>query len=34
MSEVHSGAGGRLTLAAAPTLAIMALTTSVVGGDP
>ncbi len=34
MSEVHSGAVGWLSLAAAPTFAIMALTTGILGGSP
>ena len=34
MSEVHSGAVGWLSLAAAPTFAIMALTTGILGGGP
>jgi hypothetical protein len=34
MSAVHSGASGWLTLAAAPTFAMMALTTAVLGGGP
>ena len=34
MSEVHSGGGGWLTLAAAPTFAMMALTTSILGHGP
>ncbi len=34
MSEVHSATGGWLTLAAAPTFAIMALTTGVLGDGP
>ena len=33
MSEVHSGAAGWLSLAAAPTFAIMALT-GILGGGP
>jgi hypothetical protein len=33
-SEVHSGAVGWLSLAAAPTFAIMALTTGILGGGP
>jgi len=34
MSEAHSGAVGWLSLAAAPTFAIMALTTGILGGGP
>ena len=34
MSEVHSGAVGWLSFAAAPTFAIMALTTGIIGGSP
>ena len=34
MSEVHAGAVGWLSLAAAPTFAIMALTTGILGGGP
>jgi hypothetical protein len=34
ISEVHSGAVGWLSLAAAPTFAIMALTTGILGGGP
>jgi hypothetical protein len=34
MSEVHSGAVGWLSLAAAPTFAIMALTTGILGSSP
>jgi hypothetical protein len=34
MSEVHSGAVGWLSLAAAPTFAIMALTTGILGAGP
>jgi hypothetical protein len=33
MSEIHSGAVGWLSLAAAPTFAIMALTTGILGGQ-
>jgi hypothetical protein len=34
MIEVHSGAVGWISLAAAPTFAIMALTTGILGGSP
>jgi hypothetical protein len=34
MSEIHSGASSWLTLAAAPTFAMMALTTGFFGGGP
>jgi hypothetical protein len=34
MSEIHSGVVGWLSLAAAPTFAVMALTTGILGGSP
>jgi hypothetical protein len=34
MSEIYSGAVGCLSLAAAPTFAIMALITGILGGGP
>jgi predicted lipase len=34
MSEIHSGVVGWLPLAAAPTFAVMALTTGILGGSP
>ncbi len=34
MSEVHSGAVGWLSLAAAPTFAIITLTTGILGSSP
>jgi hypothetical protein len=34
MSEIHSGASSWLTLAAAPTFTMMALTTGFFSGDP